>query len=707
MDLFDNLEIDASVAAADELSSLREAIERHNILYHRDDAPEISDGEFEALIRRHNELEARYPNLVLESSPTTRVGAEPSPIFGKIAHSQPMLSLENAFDEEQLEKFLQSVRSLLGLAQSTPMVITAEPKTDGLSLSLRYEDGELVYAATRGDGETGEDVTANAKTISDIPHRLHAPFPPIVEVRGEVYMERAEFFAINEALAQRGEKLIANPRNGAAGALRKKDPNETAKRGLRFFAYANGETSSPLGLEQTALVEELARFGFVTNPIFKECTSIDELLAHYRMIETLRPSLEYDIDGVVYKVNSIAHQQMLGNVSRTPRWAIAHKFPAERGTTRLLEIDLQIGRTGAMTPVARLQPITIGGVVISNATLHNEDEIRRKDLRVGDLVIIQRAGDVIPQIVGIAETDEDRSQRPEYVFPTECPVCGSATERPEGESVRRCSAGLQCSGQRLERLIHVASRDALNIDGVGAEAIAEFLDSQIIAEPADLFRLHHKRADLVQRDGWGAASVDKMLLAIENKRSSPLNRFLYSLSIHQVGRTASKDLARRYRSYNNLISVIDTLVATRTAMRLQDSSPKGLKKIGETLAKEVSVPGIGPEIISSLLNFFADADNRRIANDLATEMTVEDVVHVVKLSPVTGKTIVFTGSLETMTREEAKANAESLGAKVSGSVSPKTDLVVYGPGAGSKLAKAQTLGIQTMTEEEWHSHIAT
>jgi DNA ligase (NAD+) len=707
MDLFDAISETPSADVAAELSTLRAEIRRHNFLYHTEDSPEISDGDFDSLVRRHNEIEKLYPELASTDAPTNQVGAELSSEFGKIAHPLPMLSLENAFSQEDVEKFIATIRNLAGIEIGDELVISAEPKIDGLSLSLRYENGELVSAATRGTGEVGEDVTPNAKTIADIPHRLNFPYPDVLEVRGEVYMSRAEFFAINEARSKTGQKLLANPRNGAAGAVRKKDPSETAKRGLRFFAYATGELSAPIGAHQDEMIAELGRLGFITNPLFKKFTSVEGLISHFEKIEQLRPSLEYDIDGVVYKVASIAVQNDLGNVSRTPRWAIAHKFPAEQGTTRLLDIEIQIGRTGAMTPVARLEPITIGGVVISNATLHNEDEIIRKDLRIGDLVVMQRAGDVIPQIVGLADCDEDRTQRARYQFPRECPVCGSATERPEDEAVRRCTAGLRCSGQRLERLIHLASRDALNIDGFGSEAIAEFLAAGIISEPADIFHLHEKRAVLVVRNGWGTTSVDKMLSAIEARRNSPLNRFLYCLGIHQVGRTACKDLARRYRSYDALISAIDDLIETRHSLQINAHTSKDLKKAGEALAAQVAIPGIGPEIISSLLNFFGDPDSRRIATELASEMAIEDVVHVVQASPVTGMTIVFTGSLTTMTREEAKAKAESLGAKASGTVSPKTNLVVYGPGAGSKLAKAKELGITTMTEEEWHAHIAS
>lgn len=689
-----------------ELVSLRAEIARHANLYHAEDDPEISDADFDSMVRRHKEIEAAYPDLASADAPTNSIGAAPSPIFGKVILARPMLSLENAFSNEDVEKFVKTVRNLLGLNSADPLSFSAEPKIDGLSLNLRYEAGELVSASTRGDGEVGEDVTPNAKTIADIPHRLKAPYPAVLEVRGEVYMEKSQFHAVNEARAARGEKLRANPRNAAAGALRKKNPAETADQNLRFFAYATGQISAPFGSTQAELMENLKNHGFSTNPLFKECQSVEDLINHYQAIEHMRPSLEYDIDGVVYKVSLILHQLQLGNVSKTPRWATAHKFSAEQATTRLLDIEIQIGRTGSLTPVARLEPVTIGGVVVSNATLHNEDEILRKDLRIGDLVIVQRAGDVIPQIVGVAESEEDRSERPAYQFPNECPACGGQTHRPEDEAVRRCTSGLNCSAQRIERIIHVTSRDALNIDGLGSETIDEFLKAGIISEPADIFRLHNKRGELIVRNGWGAASVDKMLSAIEQVRASPLNRMLYSLGIHQVGRTASKLFARRYQTHAGLLLAIDSLIEFRTTLDIDSEIPKERNKAREALAKAVGIAGIGPEIINSLLNFFADPESRRIANDLAQELTVQDVVHVTQESPVTGKIIVFTGSLTTMTRDEAKAKAESLGAKASGSVSAKTDLVVYGPGAGAKLAQANTLGIKTITEEEWHTLIA-
>lgn len=693
-----------------ELTSLRAQIAHHNNLYHGMDDPEISDGDFDAMVRRHAALERQFPELASPAAPTLKIGANPSPSFPKIIHRRPMLSLQNAFEREDVEDFVSSIRSFLNIPADKPLSITAEPKIDGLSLSLRYEKGILMSAATRGDGEIGEDVTANAFTIDDIPTTLPHPYPDILEVRGEVYMAKTDFNALNEQRKTAGEKLIANPRNGAAGALRQKNPAETAKRRLRFFAYATGELSENLGTKQRDIITEFERLGFSTNPLFAQCDNVDALVDHYETIAKLRADLEYDIDGVVYKIEDVDLQQRLGNISRTPRWAIAHKFPAEQAVTRLKAIDIQVGRTGAQTPVARLEPITVGGVIVSNATLHNQDEIERLDVRVGDLVIIQRAGDVIPQIVGIAPSDEDRSGRARFAFPLICEDCGAETVRPEGEAVRRCVAGLSCPSQRLARLSHMVSRDALNIDGLGAEAVAEFIDAGLVTEPADIFALHQKKDALEIRAGWGPTSVEKLLAGIEARRRAPLDRMLYSLGIHHVGRTASTKLARSVNSYANLRSLIHRLLKERSEKfaELQasgDLSSQAQKKVADDLAAQIDIPGIGPEITSALLDFFGDLENQDLVDRLAHEMTIEDVVHNVEASPVTGLTIVFTGSLETMTRNEAKARAESLGAKVSGSISKKTDLLVHGPGAGSKLQKARDLGVRDITEAEWQELI--
>ncbi|WP_234041646.1 NAD-dependent DNA ligase LigA [Erythrobacter aureus] len=707
MDLFETLDKPETTEAEAkaELETLRADIARHNQLYHGDDNPEISDGDYDALVRRHNELEAAFPSLASADAPTQKVGSAPSPIFGKITHALPMLSLANAFTREDVEEFIATVRSHLGLTADDFISFTAEPKIDGLSLSLRYENGVLVSAATRGDGETGEDVTANALVLDDIPQRLPAPVPDVLEVRGEVYMAKAEFAAINEERAANNKKLVANPRNGASGALRQKDPAKTAQRRLNFFAYATGELSENLGIAQTEVISELERLGFKTNPLFIECSNVDELVEHYEKIGTLRADLEYDIDGVVYKVNEVGRQKKLGNVSRTPRWAIAHKFPAERAITRLNAIDIQVGRTGAQTPVARLEPVTVGGTVISNATLHNEDYIRENDIRVGDLVILQRAGDVIPQILGVAPSDEDRSGREAYVFPTECAACGGHTNRPEGEAVRRCTEGLSCTAQRLERLIHMVSRDALNIEGFGSEAMSEFVEFGLVTEPADIFRLHEKRDKIVNIPGWGTTSVHKLFTAIEERRASPLNRVIYCLGIHQVGRSATRDFARKFQSYDAFIAKVDELIEARNnveAVMHPDDWKKHYRRTISELAASLEMPGIGPEILGRLLDFYEDETSRAIADRLAEQMTIEDVIHKTTQSALTGKTIVFTGTLETMTRNEAKAMAEGLGAKVSGSVSAKTDMLVYGPGAGSKLKKAQDLGVETITEAEWN-----
>lgn len=695
---------DTAAHPAAELKALRDQIAFHNELYHGKDEPEISDGEFDNLVRRHAELERQYPELAETNAAPNKVGAAPSSAFAKITHRRPMLSLENAFRREDVERFAATVRAALNLSANDPLPLTAEPKIDGLSLTIRYEHGILISAATRGDGETGEDVTNNAMTIADIPAALPHPCPAVLEVRGEVYMAKSDFNALNEERKLRGEKLISNPRNGAAGALRQKDPAETAKRRLRFFAYATGELSADLAPDQAGTIAELKRLRFPTNPLFAPCDSVDELIDHYETIAQLRPDLEYDIDGVVYKLGTISHQKQLGNISRTPRWAIAHKFPAEQAVTRLHAIDIQVGRTGAQTPVARLEPITVGGVVVSNATLHNQDEIARLDVRVGDLVIIQRAGDVIPQIVSVAPSDENREHRPIYEFPETCADCGSDTVRPEGEAVRRCIAGLSCSSQRVARLSHMVSRDALNIDGLGNEAILEFVEAGYLHQPADIFKLHLIKDEITSRPRWGATSVNKLLAGIEARRRAPLDRVLYSLGIHHVGRTATKNLAREFATFERFIQRVDELIENRQNMATSSLSEK---KRGEAIAAGIGIAGIGPEIANALLDFFAEPTSRTMIDLLATQMEIEDVIHKVEASPVTGKTIVFTGSLETMTRDEAKAKAESLGAKVSGSVSKKTDLLVYGPGAGSKLQKAADCGVKTITETEWHALIGS
>lgn len=702
MDLFSSFDAPVTTEqhASAELSRLSSLIDRHNELYHEKDAPEISDAEFDSLCLQYDSLAATLP-----SSPARKVGAPSSSIFKKVRHAQPMLSLENSFDTADVENFLSNVRSMLNLQNNEALTISAEPKIDGLSLSLRYENGKLVTAATRGNGEHGEDVTPNALTICDIPQMLTGTYPATIEVRGEVYMSRSEFKAINAQREITGQKLISNPRNGASGALRQKDPRETAKRGLKFFAYALGELSEPICSNQTELNTALQNLGFQTNPFFKACDSIEDLIAHYDLIAQKRSELDYDIDGVVYKIDSLDYQKNLGNVSRTPRWATAHKFPAEQAITRLIGIDIQVGRTGAQTPVARLEPINVGGVIVSNATLHNEDEIARKDLRIGDLVIVQRAGDVIPQVVGVSPSDEDRTQRDQFKFPNTCAACNSPSIRLKDEAVHRCTAGLGCSAQRTERLIHMVSRDALNIEGFGSEAVHEFVEAGLIKEPADIFTLHRNRGKLTLRDGWGAASVEKLLFAIEARRTVPLNRYLYCLGIHQVGRTASKEFAKRYQSFGDLMAFIDDGIAKRAAMELTGGTALTERKMAEALADWVGIRGIGPEIITALLNFFSNGSTRSIALNLASEMTIENVDTEVRSSPITGKTIVFTGSLQTMTREEAKATAEALGAKAAGSISKKTDLLVYGPGAGSKLQKANELGVKTITEDQWQTLI--
>lgn len=694
MDLFETL-APVGPTPEEELQHLRADVAHHARLYHELDDPVISDADYDCLVRRCRELEAAHPHLAKPDSPTNKVGGKPSSQFGKITHAKPMLSLENAFEPADVTAFVRTCADLLGVKPSS-IQFTAEPKIDGLSLSLRYENGDLVYAVTRGDGEVGEDVTANAKTITDIPHQLNHPYPDVLEVRGEVYMTKDVLAQLNAKREQAGEKLISNPRNGAAGALRQKDAEETRKRHLNFYAYNIGEVSSLNVTSQNDLMAELSRMGFPVNPLTKLCHSVDEMLDHYGKIEALRPNLPYDIDGTVYKLDSIADQQRLGNVSRTPRWATAHKFPAERVFARLLAIDIQVGRTGSLTPVARLQPVNVGGVMVSNATLHNEDEIRRKDICVGDLVILQRAGDVIPQIVGVAPHN-DNSSRAAFIFPTECPVCGSPAERDADQAVRRCTAGMTCDAQRTTRFIHMVGKSALDIEGFGSEAVIEFVEAGILLQPADVFKLHERRSGLASREGWGATSVDKLLAAIEAAKNPPLNRFIYCLGIHQVGQTASKEFARKYRSLPAFLTAVTDMNDRRDAnpdLSMAD------------LAKEIGIPGIGPEIVGALLRYFEDEDHFNMALDLANHLNIQDVVHEIQQSPVTGKTVVFTGSLQSMSRDEAKSSAEKLGAKVSGSVSKKTDLVVYGPGAGSKLDKANELGVKTMTEDEWHAFIS-
>ncbi|RED54124.1 DNA ligase (NAD+) [Aestuariispira insulae] len=667
-----------------ELARLAQDIIYHDRLYHEKDEPAISDGAYDALRQRNEAIEARFPELQRKDSPSLRVGAAPASGFAKVIHARPMLSLGNAFADEDVSEFITRVRRFLGLNENEPVGIMAEPKIDGLSASIRYENRKLTVGATRGDGAVGEDITRNLLTLNSIPKELPADAPDIVEVRGEVYMARDDFFALNRRQEAEGRKVFANPRNAAAGSLRQLDPTITAQRPLHFFGYSVGELSAPISDTVQGMRETFSRWGFHLNEPAKLCTGLEEILAHYRHIGEIRSDLDFDIDGVVYKVNRLDWQERLGTVSRAPRWAIAHKFPAEQAETTLNEITIQVGRTGALTPVANLEPITVGGVVVSRATLHNEDELARKDVRPGDRVIIQRAGDVIPQVVRAVVEKRAVGLEP-FTFPDHCPECGSAAMREEGEAVRRCTGGLICPAQRLERMKHFVSRNAMDIDGLGAKQVEFFLEKGWIQTPADIFRLDRHRDDLRGEEGWGALSVRNLMKAIEERRTISMDRFVYALGIRQVGQASAKLLARHY----------GTMTALRTAM------VEAVDREGAAYADLLNIDQIGPAMAEDLVNFFSEPHNGEMLDDLLGNVTVEEFVVKETASPVTGKTVVFTGTLSLMTRNEAKARAESLGAKVSGSVSKKTDYVIAGADAGSKARKAQELGVSILSEEEW------
>ncbi|HEY1453142.1 MAG TPA: NAD-dependent DNA ligase LigA [Roseiarcus sp.] len=660
----------------------------HDRRYYGEDQPTISDAEYDELRRRYTALEAAFPELAGVDSENRKVGAAPSEKFAKVRHAVPMLSLGNIFADEEVEEFCARVRRFLGLSESAPLDIVAEPKIDGLSCSLRYENGELVRAATRGDGYEGEDVTANVRAVQSIPHRLKGA-PRIFEARGEVYMRHADFAALNARQAEAGKPVYANPRNFAAGSLRQLDPGITASRPLAFFAYAWGEVTEPIASTQLGAIEAMRRFGLPTNSLTRLCHSTAELLERYHAIEAERATLGYDIDGVVYKVNDLALQQRLGFISRSPRWAVAHKFAAEKAMTIVEAIGINVGRTGALTPLAKLKPVTVGGVVVSNATLHNEDEINRKDVRVGDTVVVQRAGDVIPQILEVVIDKRPPGAAP-YEFPHVCPVCGSAALREidektgEADVVRRCTGTLVCAAQAVEGLKHFVSRNAFDIEGLGEKLIELFFTEGLIRTPADIFTLQARdgqgRPPLREWEGFGDLSARNLFNAIDARRSIGLNRFLYALGIRHVGETNARRLARHFGDWAPL----------RAAAR------------AENAAEELSsVEGVGPVVAEAVADFFAEPRNEAALDALLNEVTIEPMEAVAAGHPLAGKTIVFTGSLERMTRDEAKAIAERLGAKVSGSISAKTDLVVAGPGAGSKLAKARELGVETIDEEEW------
>ncbi len=676
-----------------EHARLAEEIAAHDQRYYQEDAPTVSDAEYDRLRQRYGALEARFPGLRTLDSLTQRVGAAPSARFAKVRHVVPMLSLDNAFADEDVVDFVGRIRRFLRLGEGEEIVFSAEPKIDGLSMSLRYEDGELVTAATRGDGSEGEDVTANVRTLEDVPHRLKGRgVPAVCEVRGEVYMTKHAFLALNKRQAETGGQVFANPRNSAAGSLRQKDPAVTASRPLGFFAYGWGEMSALPAGTQSGMVKWFATCGFKTNPLATICRSLDALLKFHREIEAQRATLDYDIDGVVYKVDRIDWQERLGFVSRNPRWAIAHKFPAEQATTVIKDIEIQIGRTGALTPVAKLEPVTVGGVVVQNATLHNFDEIARLDVRIGDTVRIQRAGDVIPQVLGVVAEKRPRGAKP-YAFPTKCPchlhtdVVREATATGEAGAVARCTGEFACPYQALGHLEHFVSRRAFDIDGLGEKQIAFFYEQGWVKEPADIFTLpeRNNKIRLEEVEGFGATSVRNLFGAIEARREIPLERFIYALGIRHVGETTAVALARGYGSWD----------------AFHDACLRLAKGDAEAAEEMDALDQIGDTVIESLRNYFGEAHNRRRIERLAAQVRIRDAEKPRADSAIAGKTVVFTGTLEKMTRDEAKASAERLGAKVSGSVSKKTDYVVAGPGAGSKLAEAKKLGVAVLTEDEW------
>ncbi|MEN9755316.1 MAG: hypothetical protein RLZ07_1698 [Pseudomonadota bacterium] len=682
-----------------EWQSLGDEIALHDVRYHQEDRPTISDAAYDALRRRYDAIMSAFPELQKEASPLTRVGAKPSEKFSKVKHAVPMLSLANTFSDEELSDFVERVRRFLDWPSSRELAFTAEPKIDGLSCSLRFEKGVLTVAATRGDGEEGEDVTANVHTIHEIPHKLHGAVPDVIEIRGEIYMATADFLKLNERQEKEGKPAFANPRNAAAGSLRQLDPQITAQRPLKFFAYPWGQIEGAVPADtQSGMVAAFHKMGLPTNPLTKRCDTLQAMIDHYRMIEERRASLGYDIDGVVYKVDDLTLQARLGFISRSPRWATARKFPAEKATTQLLDIDIQVGRTGALTPVAKLQPVSVGGVIVSNATLHNEDEIARKDIRIGDTVVIQRAGDVIPQIVSVVEEKRKHGAKP-FVFPDHCPACGSHAVREndpktgEPEAVRRCTAGLICPAQATERLKHFASRNAFDIEGLGDKQIEGFFTDGLITRPRDIFTLEARDArslkKLKDREGFGAVSVKNLFDAIAARKTVSLNRFIFALGIRHVGETTAKQLARHFGSIE----------------KLRDLAVKAGHD-GVSAREELeAIDGIGPIVAGSIVDFFAEAHNREELAALLDHVKPEAMEAVEASSPVSGKTIVFTGSLEKMTREEAKAMAERLGAKVSGSVSKKTDLLVAGPGAGSKLDDARKHGVEVIDEDEWFRRV--
>lgn len=777
-----------------ELKDLAAALLHHDVLYHQKDMPEISDADYDALKRRNDALEAAFPHLVRTDSPNRRVGAGPADGFAKVAHRVAMLSLGNAFERADVKAFDERVRRFLQLAAAEPLTYTAEPKIDGLSASLRYEDGVLVEAATRGDGEVGENITANIRTLETVPERLSGhDFPAILEVRGEVYMAHADFAALNAERDAKGEPVFANPRNAAAGSLRQLDARITAARPLKFFAYAWGEVSDFPVSTQQAMVEKFGEWGFAINDLMQVCATVDDLIARYDLIGEQRADLPYDIDGVVYKVNDLALQGRLGFISRSPRWAIAHKFPAEQVQTRINAIDIQVGRTGSLTPVAKLEPVTVGGVVVSNATLHNEDEIARKDVRVGDQVVVQRAGDVIPQVVSVVLDKRPDASEP-FVFPDICPVCQSKAVREfnaqtgREDAARRCTGGLTCSAQAVERFKHFVSRKAFDIDGLGEKQVEAFYLEDLIKSPVDIFTLESRNADfdppLQKREGWGEKSAGNLFTAINARRSLSLDRFIYALGIRHVGDTTAKVLARHFGSMGAMMEQMNALTGERPGLdylRLDGLNGLGQKRLGDLLAwarmrremagddgdalgvaaediakrdlngllrflavpainrtvrasiiesfddwaafsrvllraldqapgpvfsQLVDIDGLGYAVAEALADFFAEPHNVTVVVALLGEVRpADDMPVALSDTPFSGKTLVFTGKLIQMSRDEAKAMGETLGAKVAGSVSARTDLLIAGPGAGSKLKKAAELGVEVIDEAEWFRRV--
>lgn len=697
-----------------ELETLGAELARHGDLYHDRDDPEIDDARYDAMFRRNAAIEAAFPHLVRADSPSDRVGAAPSGRFHTIVHSQPMLSLDNVFDRAQLLEWLDGRRRFLALDAGQPITVTSELKFDGLSLSLRYENRTLVCAATRGDGAKGDDVTQNARHVAGIPHRLPDDAPDVVEVRGEVVMPKDVFLRLN-ASGEAG-RVFANPRNAAAGSLRQKDAAKTAGRGLSFHPHGIAEWSASMPATWGEVAKLLDDWGFGTpgvRTMWSTQGDVDDVMRIFEEIEAARATLPFDIDGVVHKIDRMDLRQRLGQVSRTPRWAIAHKFPAERAQTPLRDITCQVGRTGRITPVGRVEPVNVGGVVVANVTLHNEDHIRSHDLRIGDVVVLQRAGDVIPQIVGYATDPETHAALRPYAFPERCPVCGSAIVRAEGEADAYCEGGLHCQAQILERLKHIAGRDALDIDGLGGETIAELHADGLLHRPADIFRLNRHRAALTAREGWGVTSTDNLLRSIDAARSRTVDRALLSLGIRHVGKSATKAIAREWGDIDAILRRLEELAELRDVesgihydegATTEAADAKALRKVAETVA----IPDIGPVVMRNLLDFFADAENGEIARDFFSELSPVRLEKVRTLeSEISGKTVVFTGSFETLTREEAKAQAERLGAKASGSISARTDLLVAGPGAGSKLKKATDLGIRVVDEAAWLEIVRT